>query len=389
MRTRLILPVLAATLTASVIATSFAGAGDSDPRHYRVDAGNTWQSIAAAHGVTADQLQVANNVAASTSNTAQPRVGWEIHIPVGLPAATTAAPTTTSAPTTTQAPTTTLAPTTTTTAPTTTAAPTTTTPSGILNCAPNPSACGYPDATNTGVQAGVTLTPSGCITASTPGQVIQNVVLNNCDINVTAPNVVIRNVKITTSADWAIIIRHGGGGTRIENVELAGRDSSAGAVQYAINSQANGHVTIDRANLHLCSDCIQGDAVTVTNSYIHDMASPAGAHMDGFQCNSSCGVMLRHNTILNQYGQTAAVAMFADFGIPRNSTIEDNLLAGGGYTIYGGTTTSTGIRIVNNRFSRIYFPRSGQYGPLAHFNASGTGNVWSGNVWDDTGAPLN
>ena len=48
----------------------------------------------------------------------------------------------------------------------------------------------------------------------------------------------------------------------------------------------------------------------------------------------------------------------------------------------------TNIKITNNRFSPLYFSKSGYWGPLAAFNRSGTGNVWSGNVWDNTGAAM-
>ena len=85
--------------------------------------------------------------------------------------------------------------------------------------------------------------------------------------------------------------------------------------------------------------------MTVTDSYIHDLANPPNAHVDGFQCNAKCGVTLRHNTILNEWPQTAAIALFGDFGTPVNSVIDDNLLAGGGYAVYGGTSASTGIEI--------------------------------------------
>jgi LysM repeat protein len=119
-----------------VMTASLVDAGDSNPSHYTVDAVDTWQTIAASHGITADDLQVANNLAASTSNTAHPRTGWVLHIPEvpPSPTTTTAAPTTsttTTAPPATTTTTTILAPSTTTTvAPdptTTTTGPTTTT----------------------------------------------------------------------------------------------------------------------------------------------------------------------------------------------------------------------------------------------------------------------
>lgn len=269
------------------------------------------------------------------------------------------------------------------------AGPSTTTVGVAKGCAAKPSACGYPDASNTGVGVGANLVKSGCITARTAGQVIQNVFIDGCSISVEAPNVTIRNVKMSQSAvdSFAIIVRPGAS-ARIENVEIAGLNKGIGSVQYAILSQTSSSVIVDRANLYQCADCIQGENMTITNSYIHDMANPPGAHVDGFQCNSSCGSTLRHNTIFNEWGQTAAIAFFADFGTPRNSIVEDNLLAGGGYTVYGGTDNASGIRIINNRFARQFSSKSGQYGHGTAFNRTANGNTWSGNTWDDTGSTV-
>ncbi len=258
----------------------------------------------------------------------------------------------------------------------------------VGGCGVKASVCGFPDASTTGVQVGVSLRSSGCVTADQPGQVVENLVITDCTVEVTAPNVTVRNVKIvTTSVDmWALRVSGAGSGT-ISNVEIAGRDKDQGSVQYAILNQTDDQVNVDHANLHHCADCIQGEAMTVTDSYIHDMANPAGAHVDGFQCNSSCGVTVRHNTILNEWSQTAAIALFGDFGTPANSVIDNNLLAGGGYSVYGGTPRSTNITVTNNRFSRLYFPNGGYWGVETALNRSGTGNRWSGNTWDDTGAP--
>jgi hypothetical protein len=41
---------------------------------------------------------------------------------------------------------------------------------------------------------------------------------------------------------------------------------------------------------------------------------------------------------------------------------------------------------MNNRFSRTYFASGGQYGVDAYFQSSNT--TWSGNIWDDTLAPI-
>jgi hypothetical protein len=239
------------------------------------------------------------------------------------------------------------------------------------------------------VRRGTALRTSGCVRATTAGQVVSGVVIKNCTISVEAPDVVIRDVKVTDSdtSMWAIIVRAGASAT-ISRVEVAGNGQGSSAIQYAILSQTSRRVAIDRAHLYNCMDCVQGENIVMTNSYIHALANPPGAHVDGFQCNSSCGVTLRHNTILNSWEQTAAIALFADFGTPRNSTIEDNLLAGGGYTVYGGSGAATGIRVVGNRFARTYFAKGGYYGPVTDFATGNSGNVWSGNVWDDTGATV-
>ena len=66
-----------------------------------------------------------------------------------------------------------------------------------------------------------------------------------------------------------------------------------------------------------------------------------------------------------------------------NQTIENNLLAGGGYTIYAGNghgNTTSNIVIKGNRFGQLYYPKGGQFGPDAYFNPAGKGNVWSGNI---------
>ncbi len=65
-----------------------------------------------------------------------------------------------------------------------------------LNCAASPHVCGFLDATNTGVQPGVTLAASRSIAATRNNQVVQNVPIRNGTTDVEASNVVIRNVKI-------------------------------------------------------------------------------------------------------------------------------------------------------------------------------------------------
>ena len=101
---------------------------------------------------------------------------------------------------------------------------------------------------------------------------------------------------------------------------------------------------------------------------------------------------INHNTLLTAFGQTAAIFVSTDFAALDNVSITNNLLAGGGYVIYGDATNEhnygiTSETVTGNRFSRIYYADSGQYGPEdGEYMPSNA--TWSGNVWDDTGQPV-
>src|SRR5260370_30854050 len=100
---------------------------------------------------------------------------------------------------------------------------------------------------------------------------------------------------------------------------------------------------------------------------------------------------ITHNTIFNPVAQTDVVAWFEDCSAQANRTVTNNLLAGGGYSIYGGATKTeptSGIVITGNRFATSYYPTGGAFGPVAYFDSAGTGNTWTGNTWDATGQAI-
>ena len=233
-----------------------------------------------------------------------------------------------------------------------------------------PSKTGYPDETNTGAKG--TLTPrSGDITVDVDGTILENFDLKGA-IRVYANNVTIRNVKITTGGYWPILFDGTGGVV----------DDSTGVG--TVNSQAcvgGSGMTIRRLNCSGAGDGIKlGSNSTMTDSYIHDLGTSPEAHNDGCELGSE-NVTVRHNTILNAQGQTAAVFIGAS-APSTNILVEDNVLAGGGYTVYGPDPGSSNVRVVNNKFSTRYFAKSGFYGPVAYWK-TGSGNEWSGNVWMD------
>ncbi len=89
-------------------------------------------------------------------------------------------------------------------------------------CFPQPSSCGYPDATNTGVPAGTTLTDSGSVTLGS-GQTLSGKNVTGT-VSVTGPNVTIQNSKIHTnsggSGETAITLEDGATNFKLVNSEV-------------------------------------------------------------------------------------------------------------------------------------------------------------------------
>ena len=331
-------------------------------------------------------------------------VGFDVHCSVPIPTQTvtqtvTVSPTTATTTSTTAPPSTTTAP------PTTTTTTTTAPPSGA--CAPSPSSCGYPDATNTGAHGTLTLVNPGdsgpgwhtigtsdSVVIDGDGTVFADK-LTTSDVNIQANNVTIRDVRNTSSGEslGGFAIRHGQNAL-IEDVTIAPPASSPRLLVGIkdIYGDANGTV-IRRADISGTSTAVQMDSGTLVDSYIHDLRLQSGDHINGTTSNGGTTLLtIQHNTVFNSFDQTDAVSLFQDFGPQSNRVIDNNLLAGGGYTIYAGanaglTSTATNIAVTNNRISRMYFPNGGSYGPLAAYQP-GQGNSFTGNVWDDTGAPV-
>jgi hypothetical protein len=272
-----------------------------------------------------------------------------------------------------------------------TPSPTLTYKNGVpLDCAAKPSACCYPDDTNTGVPPGTSLKASGSFEVQTDGAVVSALDVTGT-IDVYANNVIIENTRVTTasSGSYAVAIRPGMTGTVIRDTTIRGQDNDTNSVEYAIFNISGNPVSVERVNLYNCSECIIGGDVTVVDSYIHDTADPSGAHVEDIY--GQANTVLRHDTMFNAVDQTAVVYLDPGQGVGYDChcTVTDSLLAGGGYTIYGGSSStqdSSDVVITNNRFARTYHQNSGYYGLDAYFNANGQGDSWSGNYWDDTAA---
>jgi hypothetical protein len=281
--------------------------------------------------------------------------------------------------------------------------------SSVHSCAVMPHSCGYPDASNSGVPQGTTLTAvpkelksgpgwkwdsRGWISVNGNGAVVSGLAISG-HIEVYASNVVISNDDINQpGAAWGVGLRSGSNVT-IENSNIYS-PSATGSGRLLVGIKDFGGATgvqILNNNIYHTSTGVQVDQGLIQGNYIHDLGYQAGDHLNGITSNSSEGqLIINHNTVFNSYSQTDAVSLFEDFGQQTNRVISNNLLAGGGYVIYGGQNAggaaATNIKITDNRIATVYFPNGGSYGPLAAFGPTNPGNVWTGNFWDATGAAV-
>lgn len=280
------------------------------------------------------------------------------------------------------------------------AAPGSTSSAGMTNCASQPSRCGYPDTTNTGIPAGtqlqrvpqdVTSGPGwvwdsrGWLQASS-GAVVKNLIVSG-SINVAGSNVVVTNTRELASGEsWGIGLQHATNAVISNNeIGIAGGSPRLMAGVKDIYGDSDG-IQVLRNNIVNTATGVQVFGGVIADNYIHDMGFEPGDHTNGTTSNGSTTMLtIRHNTIFNQIDQTDAISLFQDFGVEGNRLITDNLVAGGDYVIYGGAGSvgkSFNIQITNNRVSKMYFANGGTYGPIAAFDSSGSGNAASGNYWD-------
>ncbi|MFD0853659.1 hypothetical protein ACFQ07_15585, partial [Actinomadura adrarensis] len=209
------------------------------------------------------------------------------------------------------------------------------------------------------------------------------------EINVDADNVTIRNTQVVGEGQWGIIQREGRSGLRVENSEINGDGRSK--VQYGILNQG-GRLTVRRVHVHTVPNGIVTDHGLIEDSVVNDLKEFPGDHVTAIQSNSGpapgLSLVIRNNVLLNPLPQTSAVSIYQDFGRAHDVTVSGNLLGGGGYALYGGEGEfgpSTGIRVLRNAFTRRHFGKGGRHGPVTRFEKGGTGNVWQGNVWQETG----
>ncbi len=242
----------------------------------------------------------------------------------------------------------------------------------------------FPDATNTGVPAGTILKPSGNIIVTKPGITIEGVDIAG-QVVIAASDVTLRNCRVTSKAFAAVLIKEGVTGTLVKNCEIDGQGTGGQGIA--------GQGTFIANNIHNCADGIdvRGSHTRIADNFIHTMSGTADSHFDGIQADGRfSNLVIEHNTVINEVAQTSAVMLDNYWGPIDNVRIENNLLIGGGYTVYlnevakgqpgGGAVTN--VVFINNVLGK------GRWGYWDIRTELGNKPVLSGNTDRTTGRSL-
>ncbi|MBB4906374.1 hypothetical protein [Actinophytocola algeriensis] len=228
---------------------------------------------------------------------------------------------------------------------------TSTTPPGTP-AGPEPSwgpLTGDPAVSNTGVPRGATLRDhQGDLRITTAGQVVEDLRVSGAVI-VEAPGVTLRRVVVVAPSGVPALVQLAGDLTVVDSEFVGGA---------ALTQRASGLV-VRRSTVD--SGAVLTSGAEVYDSYFaeSDVRVSAGAS----------GVVLRHNVV-------GRVSMSDLDGPIRNVTVQDSLLTQVNAPTGPG---SAGIHVLANRFLGGA-PSTGWHPSAADYR-------WSGNVFEDTGAP--
>lgn len=235
---------------------------------------------------------------------------------------------------------------------------------------------GFPYADNTGVPKGIVLKASGSVSSSAYGQVIEGLDIKG-NVVITHPNVTLKNCKITASSFYSVQIKQGVAGAIVQDCEING-----GGAEGCSGIAGCGKFYRNKITKVENGFSIQGSLeFEVIDNYVFDMYSVGSPHYDAIQIDGgNKNGIVRHNSFINHYGQTAAVMIDNYFGPIDNIKVDNNFLYGGGYTVYCDGQFSGGT-ISNVSFTNNVFGGSPQYGLRAFTK---TNPIWTGNK-DTTG----
>ena len=232
-------------------------------------------------------------------------------------------------------------------------------PSGAVqvpsDCITVPHACGFPDATDTGVPRGTALrqvpgqvssgpgwyynAKAGGVVVTANGTVLSGLYIP-CDLIIEASGVTVQDVQVVTGGYFGISLRHTAGVT-IENSTISGQNLTSGRIDSAVDDvygDSTG-IVIRNDNISHFRTGVQISTGLIADNYIHDPGYIRGDHTNGiYVAGTTEPLTIYGNTIFNNLGQTDDISLdAANSGQDvANKIVVDNMLVGGGYSIYGG-----------------------------------------------------
>jgi hypothetical protein len=262
----------------------------------------------------------------------------------------------------------------------------------------NLEACGWPGRRNTGKRKHVRLKSTSSRVITKDNTVIKGERIGPDGLTIAAKNVVVKDSVITKmsgpSGSGVIEIAPGASAKLVRN-RLNGNNATHAGIWYQ-----GTRLVARRNNIFGINDGIfiwDADTFTIKDNYLHDFTeNAANGHVDGFQTTGASHGIIRHNTFDVTQGQTSAIAIWNERRDSSDILVDNNLLAGGGFTIYAedyspseenpsGGYSVTNIRIQNNKFSKVHYPCVGYWGVWYPRGAPTDGWNRSGNTVLETG----
>jgi hypothetical protein len=239
---------------------------------------------------------------------------------------------------------------------------------------------GYPDSSTTGPWPDAPLTPSGSVTITEDGAVVEGLEITGT-LTIEGNGVTVRNTVVHATS--GIPVKVNGDGFVMEDSEIDGQGARGPAVAY------NGYA-LRRVEIHHIGEGprIAGNDVAIEDSYIHAIVQVGDNHTDAVQSTGGENILLRGNRIEVYDPETGSIGNAAfQFGEEdrslRGCLVEGNLFNGGNFTINGGGGGTDGAQCVfaDNAFLRDFrYGTHGNLGPNITWDAT--------NTWFDTGAAL-
>ncbi|MEU6352771.1 hypothetical protein ABZ896_26165 [Streptomyces sp. NPDC047072] len=269
-------------------------------------------------------------------------------------------------------------------------------PAAAKNTCSSPGACGFPDAKTTGHRTKLVARDTGYMAVRQDGLVIRGWDITG-SLDIYANNVTVIDSRITSDNWWGINLRPGYSGLKVLHTTITavpGKGPDNGGVDYAVSNMGGSSIEVGWCDVSVFGDALSMGQGNIHDNYVHDIVPFVNLGKEWQHTNAVISgggntghLVIRHNTLLNptslKQGASGSIGLFADTGVVRNVTVDDNWIAGGAYALYGGSTGATGIKVTDNVFSTQYHPASGGYGVVAHWNADGAGNVWRNNRMSD------